>query len=321
MRVIKVRNVHQALPIGVRLLQEEGVRVASRVGTAWEHPEPVATVLERPAERVLFWPERDANPVFHILETLHMIAGRNDVEWLAAYNSRMREYSDDGMTFHGAYGYRWRYQFGVDQLDVIVDMLRRDPASRRVVLQMWHAPLDLGTSTKDTPCNDLVMYKIRDGALLATVCCRSNDIIWGAYGANAVHFSFLQEYLAARIGVRVGAMSTLSDSFHAYEGVWEKVHGLRVEPCPYELGKVSPYPIADELTNFDAWHEDLKRFMDVKFNRFKTPFFENVVYPLYNAYWKHKDGKTTQAAEYLEANCAASDWRKAGVEWLRRRVK
>ena len=48
------------------------------------------------------------------------------------------------------------------------------------------------------------ILKIKNGRLQMTVHCRSNDIIWGTYGANAVHFSILQEYVAARIGVDLG---------------------------------------------------------------------------------------------------------------------
>jgi thymidylate synthase len=49
-----------------------------------------------------------------------------------------------------------------------------------------------------------------------TVLCRSNDVVWGAYGANAVHFSVLQEYLAGRIGVDVGVMYQFSNNYHGY---------------------------------------------------------------------------------------------------------
>jgi len=86
----------------------------SRVGEVYEFPEAVATDYWKPWERVLFDPARNANPFFHIFESMWMLAGRNDVDWVAKFNPRMREFSDDGKIQHGAYGYRWRYAFDLD---------------------------------------------------------------------------------------------------------------------------------------------------------------------------------------------------------------
>ena len=62
-----------------------------------------------------------------------------------------------------------------------------------------------------------------------TVCNRSNDMLWGAYGANAVHMSMLQEYLASRLEIAVGEYTQISDSFHVYQNdVWERCKELGV---------------------------------------------------------------------------------------------
>ena len=55
----------------------------------------------------------------------------------------MEEYSDDGITLQGAYGFRWREHFGGDQLSVIIERLRNDNTDRRCVLQMWDPLVDL----------------------------------------------------------------------------------------------------------------------------------------------------------------------------------
>ncbi len=83
MNVISVRNVHEALPEALRFLRQTGVPRDSRNGAVLQAPCPVTTVYRRPDERVLFWPERDANPFFHFMESLWMLAGRNDVAWPA----------------------------------------------------------------------------------------------------------------------------------------------------------------------------------------------------------------------------------------------
>jgi thymidylate synthase len=69
---------------------------------------------------------------------------------------------------------------------------------------------------KDVPCNTNAFFRVTNGKLDMMVNCRSNDIFWGAYGANAVHFSFLQEYVASSIGVEVGRYWQNSFNFHAY---------------------------------------------------------------------------------------------------------
>jgi hypothetical protein len=333
MDVIRARNVNDALALGVEKLFLLGVERGSRAGKTIEHPEPVTTVYECPDERVLFSPERDANPFFHLFEALWMLAGRRDVKWIEQYNARMREYSDDGINFHGAYGNRWRnafplrgpidktYETDGDQLAAIIKLLREDPESRRAVLQMWHAPWDLGAPTKDQPCNTHVYFKIRDGKLLMTVCCRSNDIVWGTFGANAVHFSILQEYLAERIGVAIGPYTQVSDSFHAYVGVWEKLLGKHAVDLYQDGVEPTPLGFADP-----EWAEDLDRFLHAPSIpsdnvKYRTPFFHSTVRPLFMAIWLHKAGETRAAIEATQLCGPRSDWGLAARRWLERRLK
>lgn len=343
MQVIRARNVNDALVKGVELMRAGGVHQSSRNGGTLEYPEPVCTVYERPLERVLFDQVRDANPFFHLLESLWMLAGRNDVPWLTRILKNMGNYSDDGKTFNAAYGYRWRKQFSLkpagaepttDQLSVIVDLLRKDPDSRRAVLQIWDATADLGVASKDLACNTQAMLKVRDGKLNMLVSNRSNDIIWGCYGANAVHFSVLHEYLAARLGVQVGAYRQMSDSFHAYDATWDKVSGIgaRYEGDPYERGEVEPYPLAAAPEAFDAelarWFENPPDAMtpddldtELRKNAWRNPFFIRVATPMYQAIFAYKEHKDRALAEQWLERCAATDWQRAGREWLGRRAK
>jgi thymidylate synthase len=216
MDVIRARNVNGAYRQGIALLRRKGELQQSRAGEVLVVPNPVTTIYQRPMERVLFDPGRDANPFFHLGEALWMLAGRNDATWLNRFvkdfSSRFAE--EDGHQ-HGAYGFRWRVHFemegggppsgwfcGPDQLETIIELLKRDPTDRRIVLTMWDPVADLAANKKDIPCNTHAYLRVRQQVdpqsvglmpvLDITVCCRSNDAIWGAYGANAVHFSVLQ---------------------------------------------------------------------------------------------------------------------------------
>jgi hypothetical protein len=319
MRLIEARNVNYTLPMAVKLLQKEGVRVAPRGLETLEINCPTVTTYQNPLERVLFEPIRDANPFFHFFEALWILGGREDVAYLDQFNSQLKQYSDDGVKFHAPYGHRLR-NCGTDQLDKVVELLKKDPDTRQAVLQIWDFNKDLGTVCKDLPCNDLIFLKIRNGKLNITVCCRSNDMIFGCYGANVVQFSVLQEYLAARIGCKVGVYNQISDSFHVYTGnpLWDKLKGLSsdfmIKRDPYSTGNVEPYALVDEPSSFD---EELKLFLNGEYQSgWDNLVFPEVAIPMRNAWYGHKVSK----CGWLNLpEIHATDWRLACEQWLARR--
>lgn len=316
---INVRNVSEALYVGLQHLKSNGIATPTRAGDTLEYPVPVATTYFSPCERVLFYPQRDANPFFHMLESLWMLGGRNDVEWLKQYNKRMVEYSTDGMTFWGAYGFRWRQWFEEDQLFVAADRLKTYENDRRTVVGIWDPANDLlpGNDMKDIPCNTHIYFKVRDDKLHMTVCCRSNDMIWGAYGANAVHFSILQEYMAALVGVGVGRYTQVSDSFHAYTDVLKKLDGLVADYDPYATNNIKPYPLVKNIDSFDY---EVNCFLNETNCEHQNPFFTEVAEPMRRA-WRVWKGGDVKDAIIVAQEIKADDWRKACVEWLYRRVK
>lgn len=339
MIIVEATNVGQALAWGIcsfeRWERHDGHVLSPRGAATVEAPEPVCTVYDNPTERVLFSPTRDANPFFHFFEGLWMLAGRNDLATMLKFNKGMAQYSDDGEYLHGAYGFRWREWFGFDQIDAVLQLLRKEPDSRRAVIAMWSPNGDTimadggvgGINCKDVPCNTHLYFKVRQDKLHMTVCNRSNDMIWGAYGANAVHMSMLQEYMANKLGVGVGIMRQMSDSLHIYlpphrgGEVWQKMRD-QYEAGSREFGvnhytdpNLKPFPIG---AHHLSWDDDLRYFflaMDAGVipsdSDFETEFFARVVHPLY-------DGWLNRSVESVD-KCVAGDWRKAAREWLLRR--
>lgn len=333
MKVITARNVHQALPEALYQLYQDGVSRDSRNGPVLKFPEPVTTVYLKPAERVLFWPQRDANPFFHLVESLWMLAGRNDVGFVASYVARMKEFSDDGKTFHGAYGFRWREHFGFDQLQSIIDTLRKNPDDRRQVLSMWDAGSDLGKVGKDFPCNLQALFSVADdGRVDMLVTNRSNDLVWGCYGANAVHFSVLHEYIARSLGREQGIYRQVSNNLHAYLSTFEQVKELSayapdaMDPhrwagrCPYNDGLVETFPLMS--TELETWNADLEMFFsEPNAVGFRDPFFRRVAIPMARAHFAYKNGGADRfdlARAELE-HVWAKDWKLAAAEWIERR--
>ena len=340
MKVIRARNVQQILPEAMyQLLHVKHTARDSRNGPVLMFDEPVTSVYERPAERVMFWAQRDCNPFFHLIESLWMLAGLNSVEPMAQIVENMRSYSDDGVTFHGAYGYRWRYWFGFDQLALIIENLRANPDCRRQVLSMWDARSDLrrhdeNPVPKDLPCNLQAIFQVApDGRLDMMVTNRSNDMVWGAYGANAVHFSVLHEYMARAIGVEQGIYRQVSANFHTYQNILGKVEELAEmsrDPDvpqdlwafdPYQNGLVKPYPLING--SLEEWHRDLEMlWTEPEAVGFKDSFFRRVAMPmaLAHAAFKNKeDPNRFDTALAILEGVKATDWKQAAVEWIMRR--
>lgn len=209
------------------------------------------TEISEPQHRIQFVPGRRMNPWLALSEGLWLLAGRNDVAALQPYSGGIVKFSDDGRTLYGAYGYRLAAQ--------IPDLIRRleiDPYDRRAVLVVWR-PDDLTVDSNDPPCNDLIMFKVREGALHMTVCNRSNDLHWGLHAVNLPQFSMLQEYIASRLGVRMGTQTHLSQSLHIYETGPQAKITKRMMDARYE-----PYAHIDNAPIFPHISYDHKEFRD-----------------------------------------------------------
>lgn len=331
MFVIRVRNVQQALVEGCHLMTTRGVERNTRNGKVLVLPEPLATRYENPLERVLIDKDRDANPFFHFMESLWMLHGDRDVAWPEQFNSKFGQYSDDGLVFNGAYGHRWRAHFGSDQLRSIINALRANPECRRQVLSMWDGSRDLGSESKDIPCNLTATFQISPltCALDMMVSNRSNDLIWGAYGANAVHFSYLQEYMAAAIGVSVGAYTQVSANTHIYAVHWDLMRKLELKaPMPpedyedlYSNGNMSNFPLVN--LPIGRWERELDTFMKLQHRaEYVDPFFQHVARPMFMAYVSFKEKGNPSRFHNARVLCRqilALDWQRACLEWLDRR--
>lgn len=327
------------------------LKTTSRVGDVYQITEPVTITYLNPCQRVLFNQARDANPFFHVAEACHFLCGRNTLAELKYYVSTFDQFSDDGKTLNGAYGYRWRNGANgfcsnplghcegkwVDQLEIIIDHLKRLPDSRRAVLSMWNVEDDLlkigsdldfmqGKQSKDVCCNLSATFQICNGKLDMTVFNRSNDMIWGSMGANAVHFSVLLEYVAAHIGVPVGVYNQISTNLHVYTSRWEPDKWLADETPDYYASS-TPFPLVQNPQVFD---EELPRFFDyyvgkdltntVFKEKFKEPWIEGVAKPMVIAFYWHKQRDYVQAWHWANG-VVSTDWRMAAINWLTKRRK
>lgn len=355
---IHARNPNDALLRGLQTLRGNCVLAESRNGSVAVHAGPVVTSTRNVRERVLFSPLRDANPFFHLTEALWMLAGRNEIAPLTAIVSSFGDFSDDGVTMPAAYGHRWRHHFGHDQLLEAIGLLKANPLSRQVVMAMWDPGYDVGwdhesaggricnpgdlmKQTKDKPCNTQIYFDATRGPLDMTVTCRSNDAVWGAHGANAVHFSVLHEFVAAATGLQLGTMYQFSNNYHIYteRPDVQRLFNARTGVVAYETVDyysfrdskehgflpVRPTPLVAEGETYEDLLADCARLFDGQdyWLTSKTRFFDQVYLPMMNLYWQWKVDKRERddilhyAATHMQPD---NDWHVAAIEWIQRRL-
>jgi thymidylate synthase len=328
------RNVNEAFSGMMEELLVAGEWENTRNGRAIVYPEPVLMIYRRPMERVLFNRKRRANPFFHLFEAMWMLAGRRDAAFLDRYvHDFGNRFAESSGALHGAYGHRWRSWVGrgcedFDQIEWVVDHLRNNPGSRRAVIQMYDPSLDSTMpgvpAPLDIPCNTTIYLRMMEKGgvptLDLTVCCRSNDAIWGAYGANAVHFTVLQEYLAWRLGTVVGCFHQFSHNLHAYENTLNLYDPDDDRGDLYADGRVKAhalfadcYPVtfAQEL---DAWLEKPSAEPPGR-----SALFGELLVPMSIVHDAIREKKWNTAL-MLCGEVVHTDWREAAVQWIKTRT-
>jgi len=198
-------------------------------------------------------------------------------------------------------------------------MLEEDPHSRRAVIQMWDAPQDLGLNSKDLPCNTQLYVNVRQDYVDMTVTCRSNDAIWGAYGANIVHFSFLQEYIACSLRKLVGVFHQFSNNFHVYpdmprfKELWENPGSINY----YQGESMAPGPLLFQ-GNYEVFDDELRTWLETPTDDTTSSFLSGVAYPMWQSFQSHRVKEHMDALNWAD-QIDAPDWRFACTAWLTRR--
>lgn len=317
---INVRNANDLFSEMFWKFKTSGVHAETRNGPVIKIPEPVITTVRNPWERVLFHKGRNCNHIFHLMESIWILAGRNDVEFLQQFNSKIGQYSDDGETFNAAYGYRLRNHFKHDQLIEVITKLREDPSTRQAVLQLWDSK-DLIKDTKDRACNTQLIFEIVNNKLNLCVINRSNDAWWGYAGANIVHFTILQEFVASSVGVMMGYYRTFSTNLHLYTELYDASEYLKHPPISeeydyYGLGVAGATRLMTD-TDYNTFLKDCEAFCNHPFDQdaiYNNHFFEYVAKPMAQIVKVRKEKLGNGVAE--ASSILAEDWKAAAYNWI-----
>jgi thymidylate synthase len=243
------------------LRSQRGTFQTSRAGNTYEII-PAAFTISDPRKRWVVSRQPAISVAFALVDVIGIIAGRRDSGYLNHFNPALPRYAGRGTTYHGAYGYRLRANFAIDQMKRAAEVLSNNPDSRQVVMQIWDPSLDLPQSdgrpqAKDIPCNVCSILKVRNGRLFWTQVMRSNDLFRGT-PYNFVQFTTLHEVISGWLGIEPGPYTHLSDSLHVYTRDAATAFAYSEVPEPIRTDSLSlPYERSEAI-----WRE-LNEHVDV----------------------------------------------------------
>ena len=150
--------------------------------------------------------------------------GRNDLDFISHFSSFWDKISDDGETANSAYGYILQNKHGFNQIEKIIELLKKDPSSRRAVLNI-NVPNENVIETKDEMCTICLIFFIRENKLYCTSVMRSQDVVFGLT-FDAVYFMQLQKYIAKRLDVELGSYTHFTTSIHFYDRDYDLIRRI-----------------------------------------------------------------------------------------------
>ena len=203
------RRLLQTLVTTPVTVAPRGMKIRERVGVQLE--------VFNARNNVLVSEARNLNYRFMVAEWLWIWFGHSDVETIKQYNSEIARFSDDGMTFLGAYG-----PPVLSGVNHVMNKLLKDPDSRQAVIDIYggtEAHLK-GFVTKDVPCTLTLQFFIRNGQLDTIANMRSSDI-WLGLPYDFFNFSMIANAIAAQLGVPTGRLVMNLGSSHLYQTNYE----------------------------------------------------------------------------------------------------
>lgn len=200
-------------------------------------------------------------------EVLWYLSGENHIRNLKQHTKIWDAWADENGVLETAYGYYWRHfpsaqknkegewvVCEVDQLQYVIDEIKRNPSSRRLVISAWEP--GNATTSKLPPCHYTFVFNVNDGKLNCHLTQRSGDIALGI-PFNLAAYSLLTQIIAQQVGLKLGQFAHTIVDAHIYIGEkgsekekYDHLEGLKEqlkrEPFPLPQLKIANKPI-DEL--------------------------------------------------------------------------
>jgi thymidylate synthase len=159
-------------------------------------------------------------------ELLWFLRGDGNIRWLTDHGVTIwDEWADANGDLGPVYGVQWRSWptpdgQHIDQLQQIIDTIRRDPDSRRLVVSAWNVA-DIPNMAL-APCHALFQFYVADGKLSCQLYQRSADMFLGV-PFNIASYALLTHLVAAQTGLEVGDFVWTGGDCHIYDNHVEQV--------------------------------------------------------------------------------------------------
>jgi thymidylate synthase len=219
----------------LRLIREHGVRKADRTGTG---------TLSVFGHQMRF----DLREGFPLVTTkkVHLRSVVHELLWFLRGDTNVQYLRDNGVTIwdewadangdlgpvYGAQWRAWRAADGrvIDQMSRVVDQLRNDPHSRRIIVSAWN----VGELERMAlmPCHAFFQFWVGEGRLSCHLYQRSADMFLGV-PFNIASYTLLVHMLAQQCDLGVGELVWTGGDCHLYLNHLEQADVQLVrEPFP-----------------------------------------------------------------------------------------
>ena len=187
-----------------------------------------------------------------IYELLWFIAGDTNVKYLQDHGVTIwDEWADANGNLGPVYGHQWRSWpapdgRSIDQLAQVVEMIRRSPDSRRLLVSAWN-PGEVDRMALP-PCHCLFQFYVADGKLSCQLYQRSADVFLGV-PFNIASYALLTLMIAQVTGLQPGEFIHTTGDTHIYRNHFEQV-ALQLSREPRPLPKMRLNPEVKDLFAF-----------------------------------------------------------------------
>lgn len=198
-----------------------------------------------------------------IYELLWFLKGDTNIGYLNEHGVRIwNEWADPNGDLGPVYGAQWRNWNGeaIDQLKAVVDTLKHNPESRRIIVSAWN-PSVLPDTRKSfaenvangkaalPPCHALFQFYVADGKLSCQLYQRSADVFLGV-PFNIASYALLTMMLAQVCDLQLGDFVHTFGDVHIYNNHREQV-ALQLSRTPRPLPTMHLNLAVKDLFAFD----------------------------------------------------------------------
>ena len=171
-----------------------------------------------------------------VYELLWFLKGDTNVQYLKEHGvSIWDEWADERGELGPIYGKQWRAWPGpdgrpIDQISRTIDLIRRNPDSRRIVVNAWNVG-ELEQMSL-TPCHALFQFWVGDGKLSCQLYQRSADVFLGV-PFNIASYALLTHMFAQQCDLAAGDFIWTGGDCHLYLNHLEQAdEQLQRSPLP-----------------------------------------------------------------------------------------